>query len=324
MKAIRVHKFGDPKVMVLEDVPDPNPGPGQVLVRVKAVGVNPVDTYVRTGVPGRMPPLPYTPGSDAAGIVEAVGSGVTNVKPGGRVYTIRTVSGEYIGAYAELALCEPWQVKPLPEKVSFSQGGAINVPYGTAYRALFQRAHAVAGETVLVHGASGGVGIAAVQLARAHGLTIIGTAGTDRGRKLVQEQGAHHVLDHRAPDYLQQVMKLTDGRGVDVILEMLSNVNLGKDLTVLAKYGRVVVIGARGTVEINPRDAMGRDAAILGMAYWNASEKEMNSIHAALVAGLASATLRPVVGQEMPLKDAPRAHEAVLEPGAYGKIVLIP
>jgi NADPH2:quinone reductase len=324
MKAIRVHKFGDPKVMVLEDVPDPKPEAGQVLVRVKAVGVNPVDTYVRTGIPGRMPPLPYTPGSDAAGTVEAVGSGVTGVKSGGRVYTLRTVSGQYIGGYAELAVCEPWMVKPLPDNVSFSQGAAINVPYGTAYRALIQRAHAVAGDTLLVHGASGGVGIAAVQLGRAHGLTVIGTAGTDRGRKLVEEQGAHHVLDHRAPDYLKQVMDLTGGQGVDVILEMLSNVNLGKDLPVLAKFGRVVVIGARGTVEINPRDAMMLDAAILGMSYWNASDREMAGVHAGLVAGLANATLRPVVGQEMPLKDAPRAHEAVMEPGAYGKIVLIP
>ena len=324
MKAIRVHKFGDPKVMVLEDVPDPKPEAGQVLVRVKAVGVNPVDTYVRTGIPGRMPPLPYTPGSDAAGTVEAVGSGVSGVKPGDRVYTLRTVSGQYIGGYAELAVCEPWMVKPLPDNVSFSQGAAINIPYGTAYRALFQRAHAVAGDTVLVHGASGGVGIAAVQLGRAHGMTVIGTAGTDRGRKLVQEQGAHHVLDHRAPDYLKQVMDLTGGQGVDVILEMLSNVNLGKDLPVLAKFGRVVVIGARGTVEINPRDAMMRDAAILGMTYGNASDREMAGIHAALVAGLANGTLRPVIGKEMPLKDAPRAHEDVLEPGAYGKIVLIP
>lgn len=324
MKAIRVHECGPPNVMRLEEVPDPKLGPGQVLLRVKAVGVNPVDTYVRAGIPGRTPPLPYTPGSDAAGIVEAAGDGVRDVSKGDRVYTLRTISGEYIGAYAELTVCDVRHVKPLPENVSFSQGAAVNIPYGTAYRALFQRARAAAGETVLVHGASGGVGIAAVQLARAHGLTVIGTGGTDQGRQLVKDQGAHHVLDHRAPDYLEQLKKLADGRGVDVILEMLSNVNLGKDLTVLAKYGRIVVIGARGTAEINPREAMMRDAAILGMAYWNASEQEMASVHAALIAGLANGTLRPVVGKEMPLKDAPRAHEAVMEPGAYGKIVLIP
>jgi NADPH2:quinone reductase len=236
------------------------------------------------------------------------------------VYTVRTITG----AYAELTLCESSQVKPLPSKASFAQGAAIGVPYGTAYRALFQRAHALPAETVLVHGASGGVGIACVQLARAHGMTVIGTAGTDRGRKLVQEQGGHHILDHGAPAYLDQALSLTEGRGVDVIMEMLSNVNLGKDLTVLAKGGRVVVIGCRGTVEINPRDAMAREASVLGMVLWNASPQELDGIYAGLNAGLADGVLRPVIGQELPLKDAPRAQDAVLAPGAYGKIVLLP
>jgi NADPH2:quinone reductase len=187
-----------------------------------------------------------------------------------------------------------------------------------------QRAHAVAGETVLVHGASGGVGTAGVQLARAHGMTVIGTAGTDKGRQLVKEQGAHHVLDHTAAGYLDQVMRLSGGRGVDVVLEMLSNVNLDKDLTVLAKFGRIVVIGCRGTVEVNPRAAMGKDAAILGMVLWNASPVEMDSIHAGLFAGLANGTLRPVVRKELPLKEAATAHVEVMAPGAYGKIVLVP
>jgi NADPH2:quinone reductase len=320
MKAIRVHEFGGPEVMRLEEVPDPKPGQGQVLVKVKAAGVNPVDTYIRAGAYAAKPQLPYTPGSDAAGVVDAVGAGVAGIAAGDRVYTVQTLSG----AYAELALCDRSQVKPLPANISFAQGAGIAVPYGTAYRALFQRAHAVAGEVVLVHGASGGVGTAGVQLARAHGLTVIGTAGTEKGRRLVKEQGAHHVLDHSAPGYLDQVMQLTGGRGVDVVLEMLSNVNLDKDLTVLAKFGRVVVIGCRGTVEINPRATMGKDAAILGMVLWNATPVEMESIHAGLFAGLANGTLRPVVGKELPLKEASRAHGDVMAPGAYGKIALIP
>ena len=320
MKAIRVHEFGGPEVMRLEEVTDPLPGPEQVVVRVAAIGVNPVDTYIRTGVHASKPALPYTPGMDAAGTVEAVGMNVRRVGVGDRVYTAGTVSG----AYAELAVCEASQVHRLPPSVTFAQGAAVNVPYATAYRALFGRARALPGETVLVHGASGGVGIAAVQLARAHGLRVIGTGGTDEGRRLAAEQGAHHVLDHHAPDYLEEVVNLTEGRGVDVILEMLANVNLGRDLTILARQGRVVVIGNRGQVEINPRDAMTRDASILGMTLMNTTPEESYGIHAALVAGLESGTLSPVVGQEMPLADAARAHEAVLQAGAYGKIVLIP
>lgn len=320
MKAIRINEFGGPEVLRLEDVPEPSPAAGQVLVRVRAAGVNPVDTYIRSGVHAVKPKLPYTPGLDAAGEVEAVGEGVTRLSVGQRVYT----AGSLTGTYAELALCEESQCHVLPERVSFAQGAGVFTPYTTAYRALFQRANAKPGETVLVHGASGGVGTAAVQLARAAGMRVVGTGGTDEGRRLVLEQGAHEVLDHRAPDYLEQLGGLTGGRGVDVILEMLANVNLDRDLGVLAKGGRVVVIGSRGTVEINPRQAMMRDAAILGMTLFNISPQELQSIHAALGAGLEAGTLRPVVGRELPLSEAARAHEEVLKPGSFGKIVLIP
>ena len=319
MKAICVHQFGDPEVMHLEELPDPRPGPGQVVVRVKAVGVNPVDTYIRAGT-YTQPPLPYTPGLDGAGIVESAGEGVKQVRSGDCVY----LAGSLSGTYAERALCETSQVQPLPHAVSFSQGAGVSVPYATAYRALFHRAKAVPGEVVLIHGASGGVGLAAVQISRAAGLTVIGTTGTEQGRALVREQGAHHVLDHRAVGYLQQVLALTEGRGVDVILEMLANVNLGKDLEVLAKNGRVVVIGSRGTVEIDPRNTMARDASILGMSLFNVPPADLVSIHAALVAGLANGILRPIVRREFPLQDAPLAHRVVMEPGALGKIVLLP
>jgi NADPH2:quinone reductase len=161
-------------------------------------------------------------------------------------------------------------------------------------------------------------------MARAGGLTVIGTAGTEKGRKLVLEQGAHHVVDHRKEGYAEEIMALTKGRGVDVILEMLANVNLAKDLTLLALRGRVVVIGNRGSIEINPRATMQRDLSILGLTLLNATKEELVGIHAALVAGLESGTLNPVVGREMPLADAPLAHRAVMDPGAYGKIVLIP
>jgi NADPH2:quinone reductase len=320
MKAIRVSEYGGPAVLKCEEVPTPQPGPEQVLVRNHAVGVNPVDTYLRANVDNRGPKLPYTPGSDAAGVVEAVGTGVTRVKPGERVYVAGTASG----AYAEMSVCGQTQVHTLPPAVSFAQGAAMNIPYATAYHALFNRGHGDAGETVLVHGASGGVGIAAVQLARARGLTVIGTAGTERGRRLVLAEGAHHVLDHTASGYLEELMRLTGGRGPEIILEMLANVNLQKDLGVIAPRGRIVVIGNRGTIEINARLAMNRDAAILGMALNHATPTQLVGIHAALVEGLRNGTLRPVIAEEIPLADAPRAHEAVMAPGHHGKVVLVP
>jgi NADPH2:quinone reductase len=306
--------------MRLEEMPDFHPGPKQIVVRVKAVGVNPVDTYVRTGTYSRKPPLPYTPGSDAAGIVELVGESVTSVRVGERVYTSGTVSG----AYADQALCEEGQVHPLPEKASFAQGAAIGVPYVTAYRALFQRAKAIPGEFVLVHGATGGVGIAAVQLAHAAGMRVIGTGGSENGRSLVRQQGAHQVLDHSMPNHLDQIQTMTEGHGVDVILEMLANINLDRDLKVLAMRGRIVVIGNRGRIEIDPRDTMARDASILGMLLLNTPTQEEASIHAALVAGLENGTLHPIVEKQIPLADAALAHREVMESGAYGKIVLIP
>jgi NADPH:quinone reductase len=320
MKAIRVYEFGGPEVMRLEETSTPLSGPGQVVLAVKAAGVNPVDTYIRSGQYALKPALPYTPGLDAAGVIAAVGEGVTGWAVGDRVYSAGTVSG----SYAEFALCNQSQVHCLSESVSFQQGAAVGVPYGVAYRALFNRALAKPGESVLVHGATGGVGIAAVQLARAAGLRVIGTGGTESGLALVSEQGAHHAVNHRAPDHFEQVLRLTDGRGVDIILELLANVNLGNDLKILGYGGRVVVIGSRGTVEIDPRDAMSRDAAILGVVLFNAPEVELSSIHAALGAGLDNRTLRPVVGEEIPLAEAPRAHHAVMESASRGKIVLIP
>jgi NADPH:quinone reductase len=320
MKAIRVSEYGGPSVLKLEEVPTPQPSQGQVLVRNHAVGVNPVDTYLRSNTDNRGPKLPYTPGSDAAGVVEAVGPGVASVKTGDRVY----IGGSLSGAYAERSLCTEAQVHPLPTNAAFAQGAAMNVPYATAYHALIHRAHGHEGETVLVHGASGGVGIAAVQIARARGMTVIGTAGTSRGRQLVLEQGAHHCLDHRATNYLKELADLTGGRGPDVILEMLANVNLGADLEVIAMRGRIVVIGNRGTIEINPRAAMNKDAAILGMALFHASAGQLAGIHAALVEGLRNGSLRPVIAEEIPLAQASRAHDAVMAEGHHGKVVLIP
>ncbi len=324
MKAIVVHEWGEPEVMRLEEVPDPAPGGDEVVVKIERVGVNPVETYIRSGIYPALPELPFVPGLDAAGVVEAVGEELGNVAVGQRVYVACGVVRRATGCYAERIAVSARAVFRLPDAASFAQGAAVGTPYATAYRGLFQRGGARPGEAVFIHGASGAVGVAAIQLARARGLTVIGSAGSERGRALVLEQGAHHVLDHGADDYIAALKDLSDGEGPDLILEMLANVNLANDLAVVARFGRIVVIGNRGTIEINPREAMTREADVRGLSMWNCSDADMASIHAALGAGLDNGTLAPVIGRELALGDAPQAHHAVLEPGAYGKIVLVP
>lgn len=317
MRAIRVHQFGGPEVMCLEELEPPEPSQGEARVRVHAAGVNPVDTYIRSGTYAVKPALPYTPGFDAAGVVEEVGEGVATWRPGDRVYTVGTISG----AYAAFAVCREDQLFPLPDTASFAEGAALGIPYTAAYRALFQKAGAKRGEAVLVHGGTGGVGLAAIQLAKAAGLRVAATGGTESGRALAAKEGADLVLDHNA-SYADELGRFTGGRGVDVILEMLASANLGRDLTLVSRRGRVVIIGSRGAVEINPRDAMTREAVVMGMVVFNATPQEVAGAQAAIFRGLERGELRPVIRVELPLEAAPRAHELVAQKGAAGKIVL--
>jgi NADPH2:quinone reductase len=311
MRAVRVHEFGDPDVLQVEEVPQPEPVQGEVLVRVQAAGVNPFEAYVREGRYTELPALPYTPGCDAAGV---------RTDTGERVYVTDSLSG----TYAEYALCPTEAVRPLPDGLSYAQGAAIGVPYFTAYRALIQRAAAVAGERILIHGASGGVGIATVQLAVAAGLDVVGTAGSEAGSDLVAAQGGVRVLDHRDPAHVETALDLTGGEGFDIIIEFLANVNLGNDLKLLAQRGRVVVVGSRGSADVDARDLMNAEGAVLGMRTPNARPEEAAAARAAVDAGLRSGVLKPVVGRELSLEDAPRAHSLIMERPAVGKLVLVP
>ncbi|HEX6163711.1 MAG TPA: NADPH:quinone reductase [Vicinamibacterales bacterium] len=324
MQAILAREFGGPEVLKLEQVPDPQAKRGQVRVRIHAIGVNPYETYMRAGAYAIKPELPYIPGADAAGVIDQIGDEVTGWKTGDRVYISGTAIHKAYGAYAQFAVCNVDQVHRLPERISFAQGAGLFVPYVTAWRALFGRANTRAGDVVMIHGASGGVGGAATQFAVAVGATVIGTAGSADGLDVVRAQGARHAVNHKDANYLDEITKLTGGRGPDVILEMLANVNLDHDLTVVAPSGRIVVIGNRGRVEIDARKIMTKDVSVFGLALWNIPADEIRRAHEAIVAGLESGALNPVVGTEMPLKDAPKAHQQVMSPGAKGKIVLIP
>ncbi len=278
-----------------------------------------MDTYLRTGIHAHAPKLPYTPGKDAAGVVEAVGEGVTRWKAGDRVYTADSLTG----TYAEYSLCTEAQLGRLPDNVDFPQGAGVWTPYATSYRALFQKAQAKAGETVLIHGASGGVGLAAVQWAKHAGLTVIGTASSEEGKRLVAEQGADQVFDHTTEGHLDAIREATGG-GVDVIIEMLANVNLENDFSALAMFGRITVVGNRGSLQFTPRLAMTKDATIYGMSLFNSPQAARDEIHAAIYDGLSDGYLVPVVREAMPLSDAPRSHIEVIGSKALGKIVLIP
>lgn len=325
MRAIRVHEFGGPEVLLEQDCARPQPAEGQVVVRVEAAGVNPVDTYIRSGAYGQRP-LPYTPGLDGSGVVEEVGPNCT-WDVGQRVY----LSGSLTGCYAQYALCRQDQVFPLPQALSFQQGACIFVAYFTAYRALFQRGRAPRGAEnprpwVLISGASGGVGLAAVQLALQANLRVIATASSPKAQELLTCWGVEHVLNHHQNDgpFIEAVRDITDGFGPELVLEMLANVNLCRDLQLIARYGRVVVIGSRGELQFAPRLAMSADADILGMSLFNTPDEQMAEIQAALQPLFEAGRLQPVVQRTYPLGQACQAHHDVLSGQSLGKLVLCP
>lgn len=299
MKAIRVSQFGGPEVLQLVQLPDPVPSGDQILIKLEAIGVNPVDTYLRAGKYPKLPNLPYTPGSDGAG---------TNVKTGERVYLSRSLTG----SYAEMCLASPDQVHSLPDNCSFQDGAALGVPASTAYHALFHKGQIKKGQRVLIRGASGAVGLAALQMAKGHGCWVAGTASSPEGQKLVKEQGADEVCGHDE----------TEGK-FDVILEMLANSGLQKDLEQASPRGTIVIVGNRGEIQIDPRLTMTGDLTVKGMSLGNATPEELKEIHAGLNLALTEGTLRPIIRKAYPLAQAAQAHIDVLESGAAGKLILV-
>ena len=309
------------------------PGAGQVLVKMHAAGINPSDTYVRLGphgpwaaTPHLLPALPFTPGKDGAGEVVDVGQGTLNAPAiGSRVYTTGSVSG----TYAEYALCDAAHVRPLPDAVSFAQGACVGVPCATAYRALFTCCRAKEGDAVFVHGASGAVGLAAVQLAAAHGCHVVGSASSEAGRAAVIAAGAVGVVNHREQGYLekaQEALPVAAEGKFDLVLEMAAHANLVSDVGLLRRSGQVAIIGSKAqAVEINPRVLMPLEVSVRGIFLPGSTAEELDAIHTALYAAMERGALAPVVGTELPLSQAPQAHVQVVgEGGKAGNIVLVP
>ncbi len=316
MKAMQIQEYGPASALALTEAPQPTPAADQVLVKVGAAGVNPVDTYIRSGTNNYTANFPHTPGSDGAGTITAIGSDVTEFAVGQRVYFSRNLSG----SSAEYCVCATTHTYPLAGALSFEEGACVGIPYTTAHRALFGRANAKTGDKVLVHGATGAVGIATVQLALAAGMDVVASAGTEDGAKLLREQGVETVIMHNEADHLAPFQSLPTG--FDVIIEMLANHNLDQDLKALTFGGRVAVVGNRGTVEINPRDLMARDAAVFGVALANVKPAELALIAKALKPLFEKGVLKPVIRRTYELTELAQAHEDVLKSGALGNLVV--
>ncbi|CUB03627.1 NADPH:quinone reductase [Marinomonas fungiae] len=317
MKAMQVNDYGPASDLTLVDADKPTINADQILVQVGASGVNPVDTYIRSGSNNYTASFPHTPGNDGAGTIVEVGANVANFQIGQRVYFSRNLTG----SAAEFAVCLPTHTFPLANALSFAEGACLGIPYTTAHRALFGRAHAQAGDKVLVHGATGAVGLATVQLALAAGMHVVASAGTIEGANLLRAQGVQEIIMHNQEGYLAPYQSLQNG--FDVIIEMLANHNLDQDLKALAFGGTVAVIGNRGTVDINPRDLMARDAAVIGVALANAKPEELARIAKAMLPLFEKGVLKPVVRREYALNELAQAHEDVLKTGAQGNLVVV-
>jgi NADPH2:quinone reductase len=324
MKAVTVHQFGLDHPMVLEDLPAPEPGPGQICVVIRAAGVNPLEIAIRQGEHPRAKAmkLPYICGSDVSGEVESVGKGVEGFSPGDRVWG-RSISG----GYAERGLLPASSTGRLPEGMSFADGSSLPIPLLTAWNALVIKGEAGPGHNVLVQGGAGGVGHLAIQLARQMGCRVLTTVSSKEKGDLCQEAGAEVVINYREEDIVARVMEATGGRGVEVVVETSAFDNLVADTQMVALDGRIVIVGAgtgkkrEVTLAIGP--AGGRDARILALSSGNLGPK-VPDILRRLEPILESGGIRPHIGKELPLDQAEEAHQIVLSGKFLGKVVLTP
>jgi NADPH:quinone reductase-like Zn-dependent oxidoreductase len=343
MRAVVITRHGGPEVLQVQELPDPPVGPGDVRVAVKAAGINFADTMARSGVYPDAPPLPSVVGYEVAGEVESVGGGVDDLKPGDRV-----MAGTRFGGYAELVTVPAAQVIPLPKKLSFDQGAAFPVNYGTAYAALVIMGGLKEGERALIHAAAGGVGISATQIAKTRGAEVFGTASGSK-HDAIREQGVDHPIDYRNSDFAAEVMRLTGGEGVDVIIDAIGPSSFRKDYRILRQGGRLVMYGASEIQTGDRRDlravakslarmpratmpwwkslgVMNENKGVFGlnMLSWWDREGSLDRVTEPLLEGLKKGELNPVVAEAFPFDRAGDAHRFIAERKNIGKVVLVP
>ncbi|MBM4259234.1 MAG: zinc-binding dehydrogenase [Deltaproteobacteria bacterium] len=321
MKAMRAQQFGGPEQLRLEDAPEPQPQTGQAMIRVRAAGINPADLVRLSGRLGNLP-LPYIPGTDVCGEVEAIGAGVTHLKKGDRVF-----GRALTGGYAEKTCLAASETFPLPANLSFPEGAAIPIPFYTAYRALHHKAALKAGETVLISAGGGGVGVAAIQLAKLAGARVITTVGSADKAARTKELGADVAINYKTQDFAAEVQKLTDGKGVEVILENVASDNLAKDLVIAAKDSRIIIIGtgtAKGPEgQFAIMHSLMKDVNILGMSLVNAGPYIAEMANA-LTPMFTAGKLKAVVSKTYPLAEAQTALADLVAGRVFGKLALTP
>lgn len=322
MKAVTFDRVGGPEVLAYGEAPDPKLRPGKVLIKNHAIGINFADTLFRQGQYLMQPKFPDVPGLEAAGVVEAVGDGVDGVRPGDRVAAIGTRT------YAEYALVSAGQTIPLPDSVGFEDGAAFPIQVLTAYHMLFTSHRLTEGQSVVVHSAAGGVGLAAVQLAKAAGARVIGTVSTEEKAALAKEYGADEVVNYASRDFAEETLKLTDGKGVDLILDAVGKPTLEKGLKCLAPFGHLVVYGRAGGVPdpLNVFSLFQKSIKVSGFVLYTVSA--MPDVHRKGIeesfTRMAEGKLKLLIGRTFPLADAAEAHRHMESRQSVGKLVLLP
>jgi NADPH:quinone reductase-like Zn-dependent oxidoreductase len=342
MKAVAIRAHGGPEVVNLEDLPDPQPGPGQVVVGVKAAALNHLDIWVRKGWPGLKLAFPHVLGSDVAGVVETVGAGVDGVKAGDAVVVNPSLGcgrcerclsghenlcrrfailGEHVsGGQAERLAVPARNVMAKPARLSFEEAAAVPLTFMTAWHALVERAKVRPGETVLVHAAGSGVGVAAVQIAKLFGARVIATAGSDAKLEKAKALGADEVVNYETQDFVQEVRRLTDKKGVEIVFEHVGKKTWEKSILAAAIGGRITTVGA--TTGFDPltdlRHVFFRQISILGSTMGTAGDL------LEVLRFVGEGRLRPVVDRVLPLAEARKGQDLLSERAQFGKIVLKP